>query len=251
MAYGAKPSCRVLPIAPSTYYAHSLCLTPAEQRSPQARRDDVQSGHIRWAREENFQAHGVHKVWQQLLRKGIVVVRCTVEQLMRQLGLQASYAANRQRPRSATRPTLVRRIRSITNSAPSSRMHYGCRTPPTSAPGWALSTQPPSLTSLPGRSSTERLPAQRVSTSAGAGAVCPPPADRGGLTHHSDHGVQYLSVRHTEHLTEAEVEPSAGSVGDSYDNALAETINGLHKAKVIQSIVVSSKIGGRWSWRHY
>ncbi len=86
--YGVEPICRVLPIAPSTYYAHAHCQAAPERRSPRARRDEVLSGHIQRVWEENFQVYGVRKVWRQLLREGVMVARCTVERLMRRLGLQ-------------------------------------------------------------------------------------------------------------------------------------------------------------------
>ncbi|MNQ73162.1 hypothetical protein D3C85_878850 [compost metagenome] len=83
-----EPICRVLPIAPSTYYAHAHRQANPEQRPLRARRDEVLSWHIRRVWEENFQVYGVRKVWRQLLREGVVAARCTVERLMRRLGLQ-------------------------------------------------------------------------------------------------------------------------------------------------------------------
>jgi transposase InsO family protein len=86
--YGVEPICRVLPIAPSTYYTHAHCQAAPERRSPLARRDEVLSGHIQRVWEENFQVYGVRKAWRQLKREGAVVARCTVERLMQRLGLQ-------------------------------------------------------------------------------------------------------------------------------------------------------------------
>ena len=86
--YGVEPICRVLPIAPSTYYAHARCQTDPERRSRRARRDDVLSTHIQRVWDGNFHVYGARKVWRQLRREGVVAARCTVERLMRRLGLK-------------------------------------------------------------------------------------------------------------------------------------------------------------------
>jgi putative transposase len=86
--YGVEPICRVLPIAPSTYYAYARCQIAPERRSRRERHDDVLSGHIQRVWGENFRVYGVRKVWRQLRREGVVAARCTVERLMRRLGLQ-------------------------------------------------------------------------------------------------------------------------------------------------------------------
>jgi len=133
-AHGVEPICKVLPIAPSTYYRHAARLADPDRRSARAKRDETLCAEIRRIWNGNFRVYGARKVWRALRRDGE----------------QALYARR--------------------------------------------------------------------------------PAAAGGLVHHSDRGSQYLSIRYTERLAEAGVRPSVGSVGDSYDNALAETVNGLYKA---------------------
>jgi transposase InsO family protein len=147
-AHGVEPICKVLPIAPSTYYDRLAKRADPARLSDRARCDEALRPEIRRVFEENWQVYGVRKVWRQLLREEIDVARCTVARLMKDMG----------------------------------------------------------------------------------------------LIHHSDRGSQYLSIRYTERLGEAGIEPSVGSVGDSYDNALAETINGLFKAEVIHR---------RGPWRNF
>lgn len=235
--YGVEPICRVLPIAPSTYYAHALCLTSPERRSPRARHDALLSGHIQRVWEENFQVYGVRKVWRQLLREGVVVARCTVERLMRQLGLQGVV---RGKPAKTT-------ISDKARPCPQDKVNRQFRAERPNAlwvsdftyvSTWQGFVYVAFVIDVFAR----RIVGWKVSRSARTDFVLDAleqalyarrPADRGGLIHHSDRGVQYVSIRYTERLTEAGVEPSVGSVGDSYDNALAETINGLYKAEVI------------------
>ena len=232
--YGVEPICRVLPIAPSTYYAHALCQAAPEQRSPRARRDEVLSGHIQRVWEENFQAYGVRKVWRQLLREGVVVARCTVERLMRRLGLQGVV---RGKPVKTT-------ISDKTKPCPLDKVNRQFRAERPNAlwvsdftyvSTWQGFVYVAFVIDVFAR----HIVGWRVSSSARTDFVLDAleqalyarrPVDQGSLIHHSDRGVQYVSIRYTERLAEAGVEPSVGSVGDSYDNALAETINGLYKA---------------------
>lgn len=235
--YGVEPICRVLPIAPSTYYAHALCQAAPEQRSPRARRDEVLSGHIQRVWEENFQVYGVRKVWRQLLREGVVVARCTVERLMRRLGLQGVV---RGKPVKTT-------ISDKTKPCPLDKVNRQFRAERPNAlwvsdftyvSTWQGFVYVAFVIDVFAR----HIVGWRVSSSARTDFVLDAleqalyarrPVDQGSLIHHSDRGVQYVSIRYTERLAEAGVEPSVGSVGDSYDNALAETINGLYKAEVI------------------
>ena len=119
----------------------------------------------------------------------------------------------------------------------SGRTSCGSRTSPTSRPGRASSTSPSSSTSTPGASSAGASAGRRMPSfvldALEQALHDRRPAHRGGLVHHSDRGSQYVSIQYTERLAEAGIEPSVGSVGDSYDNALAETINGLYKTEVI------------------
>jgi transposase InsO family protein len=234
--YGVEPICRVLPIAPSTYYAHAHCQAAPERRSPQARRDEVLSGHIQRVWEENFQVYGVRKVWRQLLREGVIVARCTVERLMRRLGLQGVV---RGKPVKTT-------ISDKANPCPLGKVNRQFRAERPNALWVSDSTYVSSWQGFVYVAFVIDVFARpivgwRVSSSARTDFVLDAleqalyarrPVGQGSLIHHSDRGAQYVSSRYTERLAEAGVEPSVGSVGDSYDNALAETINGLYKAAV-------------------
>jgi putative transposase len=236
-AYGVEPICRVLPIAPSSYHAHVAQRIDAGKRSARARRDAELKVEVQRVFAENFGVYGARKVWRQLRREGFAVARCTVERLMANLGLQGVSEASPCGRRSATRRRLARSIMSIANSMRRCRTCSGSPTLPTWPPGPASSMWPSSSTPYAGR-----IIGWRVSRTAHASFVLDAleqalherrPPHRGGLVHHSDRGSQYVSIRYTERLAEAGIEPSVRSVGDSYDNALAETINGLYKAEVI------------------
>ena len=187
--------------------------------------------------EENFRVYGVRKVWRQLFREGIAVARCTVARLMRTMGLQG-----------VVRGKTVRTT--ISNAAapcPLDRVNRQFRAPRPNAlwvsdftyvATWAGFVYVAFVIDAFAR----RIVGWRVSRTAHAGFVLDAleqalherrPVRGGGLVHHSDRGVQYVSIKYTERLAEAGIEPSVGSVGDSYDNALAETINGLYKTEVI------------------
>ena len=224
--HGVEPICRVLPIAPSTYHSHA------------ARRDAGLREHIRRVWEENFQVYGVRKVWRQLGREGIAVARCTVARLMREMGLKG---AVRGKPMKTT----------VSNPAapcPLDRVNREFQAPRPNAlwvsdftyvATWAGFVYVAFVIDAYAR----RIVGWRVSRTAHAGFVLDAleqalharrPAQGSGLVHHSDRGVQYVSIKYTERLVAAGIEPSVGSVGDSYDNALAETINGLYKTEVIR-----------------
>ncbi|BAW21885.1 Integrase catalytic subunit [Pseudomonas putida] len=235
--YGVEPICRVLPIAPSTYYAHARCQTDPERRSRRVRRDDVLSTHIQRVWSENFHVYGARKVWRQLRREGVVAARCTVERLMRRLGLKGVV---RGKPVKTT-------VSDKASPCPLDKVNRQFRAERPNAlwvsdftyvSTWQGFVYVAFVIDVFAR----RIVGWRVSSSARTDFVLDAleqalyarrPVDQGGLIHHSDRGVQYVSIRYTERLAEAGVEPSVGSVGDSYDNALAETINGLYKAEVI------------------
>ncbi len=235
--HGVEPICRVLPIAPSTYHAHAARRADPERLPARARRDAGLKVAIRRVFEENFRVYGVRKVWRQLGREGIGAARCTVARLMRAMGLQG---AIRGKPVRTT----------VSNKAapcPLDRVNrqFRARCPNalwvsdfTYVATWSGFVYVAFVVDAYAR----RIVGWRASRTAHAGFVLDAleqalherrPVQGGGLVHHSDRGVQYVSIRYTERLAEAGIEPSVGSVGDSYDNALAETINGLFKAEVI------------------
>ena len=234
--YGVEPVCRVLPIAPSTYHAHVAQRADPAKASPRARRDMTLMVQIRRVYEENFDVYGARKVWRQLGREGVVVARCTVERLMRGMGLRGIVRGKE------TRTTIADKAL----PCPADKVNRQFRAPRpnvlwvsdfTYVATWQGFVYVAFVIDVFAR----RIVGWRVSRTAHATFVLDALEQalhdrrptKGGLTHHSDRGSQYVSICHTERLLEAGIEPSVGSVGDSYDNALAETVIGLFKTEVI------------------
>ena len=235
--YGVEPICKVLPIAPSTYFAHAARQAAPEKRSDRAKRDEALTHEVERVWNENRRVYGARKVWKQLKRERFDIARCTVERLMKRRGL-----------RGVIRGKAVRTTISDMN-APCPldhvRRHFKAARPNqlwvsdfTYVSTWEGFVYVAFVIDVFAR----RIVGWRASSSAQTDFVLdaleqalharkPVGPDR--LVHHSDRGVQYVSIRYTERLADAGLEPSVGSVGDSYDNALAETINGLYKAEVI------------------
>ncbi len=235
--FGVEPICRLLPIAPSTYYENVAKRLDVDRLSVRARSDIALKIEIRRVFEANFRVYGVRKVWRQLKREGFDIARCTVARLMRSMGLQGII---RGKPIRTTIPD---------NTAPSplDRVNRQFKAP---APNRLWVSDFTYVATWQGfvyvafviDAFARRIVGWRVSRTAHAGFVLDAleqalherrPVHGGGLIHHSDRGVQYVSIKYSERLAEAGIEPSVGSVGNSYDNALAETINGLYKAEVI------------------
>ena len=236
-AYGVEPICRVLPIAPSTYHERVARRQDPARLSVRARRDAALKPEIERVFAGNFGVYGVRKIWQQMKREGFEVARCTVERLMRDLGLRGVIRGKPVRTTVSDKATpcpLDHVNRQF--HAPAPNMLWVSDF--TYVATWAGFVYVAFVTDVYAR----YIVGWRVSRTAHAGFVLDAleqaiherrPAHRGGLVHHSDRGSQYLSIKYTERLAEAGIEPSVGSVGDSYDNALAETINGLYKAELI------------------
>jgi putative transposase len=237
VTYGVEPICKVLPIAPSTYHDHVAKRHDPSKLSARAKRDAALKVEVRRVFEENFRVYGVRKVWRQLRREGTGVARCTVTRLMRQMGLEG---AIRGKPVRTT-------VRDKAAPCPLDRVNRQFQAP---APNMLWVSDFTYVASWTGfvyvafviDAYARRIVGWRVSRTAHAGFVLDAleqalherrPLRGSGLVHHSDRGVQYVSIKYTERLAAAGIEPSVGSVGDSYDNALAETINGLYKAEVI------------------
>jgi transposase InsO family protein len=233
--YGVEPICRELPIAPSTYYEHRARQGDPARLSRRAQRDAMLRPDIRRVWEENFRVYGVRKVWRQLNREGTKVARCTVERLMRQMGLEGAVRGRKARTTvpaetSAQPADLV--MRDFTAARPNQLWVADL----TYVATWCGFVYVAFVIDAFAR----RIVGWRVSSSLRSDialdALEQALYDRGrgdGLVHHSDRGVQYVSIHYTERLAEAGIEPSVGSVGDSYDNALAETVIGLYKTEVI------------------
>jgi transposase InsO family protein len=236
--YGVEPICRELRIAPSTYHAHAARRADPSKAPPRARRDAVLCAEIRRVWEENFQVYGVRKVWRQLSREGIDMARCTVARLMHQMGLQGVVRGKSVRTTISDKAV----------PCPLDKVNRDFKAPRPNAlwvsdftyvATWSGFVYVAFVIDAFAR----RIVGWRVSRTAHASFVLDAleqalherrPLQGGGLVHHSDRGVQYVSIKYTERLAEAGIEPSVGSVGDSYDNALAETINGLYKTEVIR-----------------
>jgi putative transposase len=230
--YGVEPICEVLPIAPSTYRG-------ARARTPSTRwlRDTELKTEIARVHEANFGVYGARKVWRQLNREGTRVARCTVERLMHDLGLQGvrrgkfrkTTTPDDQGPRpadlvernfTATRPNELW-VADLTYVATWSGFVYASFVIDVYSRfivGWQTS-----------RSLRTDLAIDALEM-----AIWRRHGDLDGLVHHSDRGSQYLSIRYTERLAEAGAVTSVGSRGDSFDNALAETMIGLYKTELIR-----------------
>ena len=235
--YGVEPICEVLPIAPSTYYVHAGRRRDPALLPERAQRDQVLRPEIQRVWEENFEVYGARKVWRQLHRENWTVARCTVERLMSQMGLAGvvrgkTVKTTRADPAMACPRDKVQRdfnadhpntlwVADFTYVATWAGFVYVAFVIDVFANrivGWRASSTPRTDLVLDALEQAlyERQP------------------EKSSLIHHSDRGVQYLSIRYTERLAEAGIEPSVGSVGDSYDNALAETIIGLYKTELIR-----------------
>jgi len=235
--YGVEPICAELPIAPSTYYEHKARQADPGRLPPRVQRDAELCTSIQRVWDENFRVYGARKVWRQLRREGIAVARCTVERLMRRMGLYGVVRGRRcrttipaeialrpldrvQRQFTATRPNQLW-VADFTYVATWAGFVYVAFVIDVFARcivGWRVSRT--MHTELVLDALEQALHARQASR---------------GLIHHSDRGRQYLSIRYTERLAEAGIDASVGSVGDSYDNALAESFIGLFKAEVIHA----------------
>jgi len=241
--YGVESICQQLPIAPSTYYEAKARQADPTRLPARARRDKALAMEIQRVYDENFRVYGARKVWRQLAREDIAAARCTVERLMCKIGLQGVVRGKRRittiadaeadRPRDlvkrqfqATRPNELW-VADFTYVATWSGVVYVAFVIDVFSRcivGWRVA-----------RSMQTDLVLDALEQALWSRS------DTAGLVHHSDRGSQYLSIRYTERLAEAGAVPSVGSVGDSYDNALAETIIGLFKTEVIHR---------RGPWRH-
>ena len=237
--YGVEPICAVLPIAPAVYYEEKARERTPERRPARVRRDEALAVQVQRVWREHRAVYGVRKVWKQLGREGYAVARCTVARLMRRLGLAGvvrgrRFAVTTQSDLATARPPdLVRR--QFTAERPNQLWVADL----TYVATWRGFVYVAFVVDVFSR----RIVGWRVSSSLRSDlaldALDQALYDRGRaaaapLVHHSDRGGQYLAIRYTERLAEAGIERSVGSVGDSYDNALAETVIGLFKTEEIR-----------------
>ena len=223
-------------IAPSTYYAAKT--RPASARS---RRDAALIEMIRKVHAENYGVYGARKIWHELLRRGVQVARCTVERLMREIGLRGLLrdksprttrpAAETDRPRDLVK-------RDFTAAGPN-QLWVADLTYVRTSVGWVYAAFVLDVHS-------RMIVGWQVSTSLYTDLALDAlkmaiwrrenqGADLGGLVHHSDRGVQYRAIRYTQRLAEAGAVASVGSKGDSFDNAMAEAFNSLYKAELVRN----------------
>jgi transposase InsO family protein len=253
--YGVEPICCELAIAPSTCHDHVVRRIDPARRSNRSKRDEALRMEIKRVYAENRQAYGARKVWHQLRREGFKVARCTVERLMREMGLKGVVRGK----------TTITTIADKSAPCPLDKVNRAFKA---DRPNklWAKLAKVPAACKAIGKPAkgvdftyvhtyvgfvyvafvidafARRVVGWKVSGRPTAEFVLDAleqaiatrrPHRCDGLVHHSDRGSQYTAMTYTERLAEAGLVPSVGSVGDSYDNALAETINGLFKAEVI------------------
>ncbi|MCS0611703.1 IS3 family transposase [Massilia kyonggiensis] len=235
-AYGVEPICKVMQVAPSGYWRYA-----AQQRNPALRcarvqRDDVLSVDIERVWQANLQVYGADKVWRQLRREGTEVARCTVERLMRKAGLRGVMRGKvvRTTVADAKAPCPLDRVNRQFKAQRPNQLWVSDFTYVSTWQGFVYVAFVIDVFA-------RRIVGWRVSSSmrtdfvldALEQALYARQPERNELVHHSDRGSQYVSIKYSGRLAEAGIEPSVGSKGDSYDNALAETINGLYKAELI------------------
>lgn len=231
-SYGVEPICRTLQVAPSSYYA-------AKARPPSARavNDATLADVIGRVHRANFGVYGIRKVWKALGRLGVEAGRDQVARIMKQVGLAGATRIKRVR---TTRPAAAEQrpadlVERVFSAPAPNRLWVADLTYVWTVRGFVY-------TAFIVDAFSRSIVGWRVSVSLHAElaldalemAIWARGSDLAGLVHHSDRGVQYLSIRYTERLAEAEAVSSVGSRGDSYDNALAESVNGLYKAELIE-----------------
>jgi putative transposase len=235
--YGVEPICEMLPIAPSSYYEYRARGRDPDRRPDRTKRDEALRLEIQRVWDENFQVYGAEKVWRQLLREGTDVARCTVERLMRALGLRGAVRGRAFRVTTESDPAATRPSDLVHREFRAERPNQLWVADLTYVATWAGFVYVAFVIDVFART----IVGWRVSSSLRSDLALDAleqalhaRSPEGKIVHHSDRGVQYLSIRYTERLAEAGIERSVGTVGDSYDNALAETVIGLFKTEVIR-----------------
>jgi len=233
--HGVEPICQQLPIAPSTYYQHKRYQHDPELRSERYKHDKWLEMEITRVYEDNMQVYGARKVWRQLHRENIPVARCTVERLMNRLALQGAVRGKHCKT-TVSEAELFKPEDKVNRQFVADRPNQLWVADITYVSTWRGFVYVAFIIDvfarcIVGWRVSKTLHTELVLDALEQALWARKPEK--GLIHHSDHGSQYLSIKYTERLTEAGIDASVGSVGDSYDNALAETINGLYKTEVI------------------
>ena len=237
--YGVESICRVVPIAPSTYFRRKAAQADPAKRSARAIRDEVLKAIILRIWREHDHAYGAHKVWKQMGREGLREARCRVRRLMRQLGLRGVVRGRAWTTTTQPDPTAERPADLVQRRFTATQPNQLWVSDFTYVATWHGFVYVAFVIDVFAR----RIVGWRVSSSLRTDFVLDALEQAiyarcdhtvGDLVHHSDRGSQYLSMRYTERLADAGIEPSVGSRGDSFDNALAESVIGLFKAEVIR-----------------
>ena len=233
--YGVEPICSVLPIAPSTYYRHKDLEVHPDKRSYRVRRYESLEPDVRRVYDENRSVYGARKIWKQLNRESIPVGRWSVETVMRKLGLKG---VKRGRSCKTTIPDEMaeKPLDLVNREFVASKPDQLWVADITYVATWSGFVYVAFITDVYSRYIVGWRVLKSMKTELILDALEQAMWARGkpkGVTHHSDRGSQYLSIHYTDRLMEAGFKASVGSVGDSYDNAMAESINSLYKAEVI------------------
>jgi putative transposase len=235
--FGVEPICRALQIAPSGYRRHAARQRDPVRRSARERRDAQLMPEIQRVWRSNLQVYGADKVWRQLERERIDIARCTVERLMRQLGIQGVRRGKVVRTTISDRnaPCPLDRVDRQFRAERPDQLWVSDFTYVSTWQGWLYVAFVIDVFArrIVGWQVSDSMRTDFVLDALEQALHARQPERDGTLVHHSDRGSQYVSIRYSERLAEAGIEPSVGSRGDSYDNALAETINGLYKAELI------------------
>jgi transposase InsO family protein len=235
--FGVEPICDVLPIAPSVYYEQRARQRDPERRPPRVRQDEMVTADIHRVWHENQEVYGVRKVWRQLRREGHPVARCTVARLMRHAGLRGAVRGRKFKVTTCPDTAAPRPPDLVTRQFAAVRPNELWVADLTYVATWRGFAYVAFVIDVFAR----RIVGWRVSSSLRSDlaldaleqALYDRQLNGERLIHHSDRGTQYLSIRYTERLADAGIERSVGSTGDSYDNALAESVIGLYKTEVI------------------
>jgi putative transposase len=231
--FGVEPICATLQVAPSTYYAARRRPPSTRQRSDQRLKPEIQRIYT-----EHFEVYGARKVWRQLRREGFAVARCTVERLMGDLGLAGVVRGKPKRTTIPAGPATDRPADLVDRQFAAERPNQLWVADLTYVATWSGFVYAAFIIDVYSRLIVGWQLATHLRTDLALDALemalWRRDSDVDGLIHHSDRGVQYTSIRYTDRLADAGAVRSVGSRGDSYDNALAESLNGLYKTELIR-----------------
>ena len=237
-AHGVEPICAQVPIAPSTYHEHKARERDPSRQPTRAQRDAALRPEIQRVWEATRRRYGGKKVWRELLREGRVVARCTVARVYKAMGLAGVVRGRRART-TIPEPLAHRAEDLVQRNFTATRPNQLWVSDLTYVATWRGFVYVAFVTDAFSRRIVGWRAATTLRSDLALDALEQALYDRdtdGPLVHHSDRGSQYLAIRYTDRLLEAGIEASVGSRGDAYDNALAETINGLYKSEVIHHL---------------